>query len=72
MTSRSPEEWLGSARRVEVRLSGLEGEERWEYGEVILRELRLEEHLKDPALKKLMERGLQARLPDISSYGLRR
>jgi len=55
MTSRSPEPWLGPTRRIELRLSGLEGEERWEYCEIILRDLGLEEHLKDPELKKLMD-----------------
>jgi CHAT domain/NB-ARC domain len=54
MTSRSPEEWLGPTRRVELRLSGLEGEERWEYCEIILRELGLKVKRDDPELNELM------------------
>jgi hypothetical protein len=55
MTSRSEELWLGPTRRVELRLSGLEGEERWEYCESILRELGLKVNRDDPQLQKLMD-----------------
>jgi tetratricopeptide (TPR) repeat protein len=58
MTSRSQEECLEPARRVKVPregLSGLEGEERWEYCEIILRELGLKVNRADPALKQLMD-----------------
>ena len=36
-------------------MSGLEGEERWEYCEIILRELGLKVDRDDPALKELMD-----------------
>lgn len=55
MTSRSQEEWIGPTRRFELPLRGLEAEERWEYCEVILRALGLEEHLSDPELNGLMD-----------------
>jgi tetratricopeptide (TPR) repeat protein len=55
MTSRSPEEWLKPSQRFEVRLGGLDGEERWEYCEVILRELGLKVNREDPQLKELMD-----------------
>src|ERR1019366_9333866 len=55
MTSRSPEPWLGPTRRFDLPLSGLEGEERWEYCETILRELGLVVDRNDPALKGLMD-----------------
>jgi tetratricopeptide (TPR) repeat protein len=55
MTSRSPEPWLGPTRRVELRLSGLEGEERSEYCETILRELGLKVDRDDPELNELMD-----------------
>jgi tetratricopeptide (TPR) repeat protein len=55
MTSRSPEPWLGPTLRFELPLSGLEGEERWEYCEIILRELGLKVDRDDPEMKKLMD-----------------
>src|SRR5216683_612786 len=55
MTSRSPEEWLKPSQRFEIRLGGLDGEERWEYCEVILRELGLKVDRDDPELKELMD-----------------
>jgi tetratricopeptide (TPR) repeat protein len=55
MTSRSGEEWLGPSRRFEILLRGLDGEERWEYCEIILRELGKPVDQKDPELKKLMD-----------------
>ena len=58
MTSRSQEEWLRSEWRVKVPregLGGLDGEERWEYCEVILHELNIKVNRNDPALKKLMD-----------------
>jgi tetratricopeptide (TPR) repeat protein len=54
MTSRSQEPWLGPALRFDLPLRGLEGQERWEYCEVILRELRLKVDRADPALNELM------------------
>jgi tetratricopeptide (TPR) repeat protein len=55
MTSRSSEEWLGPSERFEVKLGGLDGNERWEYCEVILRELGLKVNRDDPELSKLMD-----------------
>ena len=55
MTSRSQETWLGPTRRFELPLSGLEGEERWEYCEIILRELGVKTNRSDPALTELMD-----------------
>ena len=55
MTSRSQEEWLGQSRRFQLPLSGLEGEERWEYCEIILRELGVKVDRDDPELKELMD-----------------
>jgi tetratricopeptide (TPR) repeat protein len=55
MTSRSAEEWLGPARRFEIRLGGLGGEERWEYCEAVLGELGLKVDRDDAGLKELMD-----------------
>src|SRR5271157_1817136 len=55
ITSRSPEEWLGAERRFALPLGGLDGEERWEYCEVILRELGLKLNRNDPELTSLMD-----------------
>jgi tetratricopeptide (TPR) repeat protein len=55
ITSRSPEEWLGSQRRYVLRLGGLQGEERWEYCEVILKDLGLSINRNDKDLVQLME-----------------
>ena len=58
MTSRSQEEWLRPEWRVKIPregLGGLEGEERWEYCEIILRELGVKVNRDDPALKELMD-----------------
>jgi hypothetical protein len=58
MTSRSEEDWMRPEQRVKVprgSLGGLEGEERWEYCEIILRELGLKVNRNDPALKQLMD-----------------
>ena len=54
ITSRSTE-WLGATRRFELRLGGLDGEERWEYCEAVLRELGLKVDRNDPDLGKLMD-----------------
>src|SRR5208283_4298650 len=56
--SRSQEEWLRPEWRVKIPregLSGLDGEERWEYCEKILHELALKVDRNDPALKELMD-----------------
>jgi len=58
MTSRSQEERLRPEWRVKIPregLSGLDGEERWEYCEKILHELALKVGRNDPALKELMD-----------------
>ena len=39
ITSRSPEDWLGTERRYVLPLGGLDREERWEYCNAILRDL---------------------------------
>jgi tetratricopeptide (TPR) repeat protein len=55
VTSRSPEEWLKPEWRFELPLRGLDGEERWEYCDTILRELGLTVNRDDPELSKLMD-----------------
>jgi len=58
MTSRSQEEWLAPEQRVKVPregLGGLDGEERWEYCEAVLRELPLQVDRNNPDLKNLMD-----------------
>src|SRR5262249_51339995 len=54
ITSRSSEDWLGDAR-IKVGLGGLKGEERWQYCETILRELRITINRDAPDLKALMD-----------------
>jgi tetratricopeptide (TPR) repeat protein len=57
MTSRSREEWLTPQQRFEVRLGGLDREERWEYCEKILSEIGLASKVNrdDSELRDLME-----------------
>jgi tetratricopeptide (TPR) repeat protein len=55
VTSRSREECLGPSLRSELRLAGLDGEERWEYCETILHELGLKVNRDDAGLKELMD-----------------
>ncbi len=55
ITSRSIEDWLGPQRRWRLPLTGLDGEERWEYCEVILRDLGLTVDRDDSELGKLMQ-----------------
>jgi tetratricopeptide (TPR) repeat protein len=55
VTSRSREEWLKPEWQFELSLPGLDGEERWEYCETILRELGLKVNRDDPELSKLMD-----------------
>jgi tetratricopeptide (TPR) repeat protein len=55
ITSRSREEWLKPPQRFELTLRGLDGEERWEYCEVILQELGLKVDRNDPELSGLMK-----------------
>src|SRR5271157_4867387 len=55
ITSRSDEEWLETTNRYEIPLGGLQGEERWDYCEVILRDLGLTIDRKDADLVTLMD-----------------
>jgi tetratricopeptide (TPR) repeat protein len=55
ITSRSEEEWLGPTHRFKVPLPGLDGEERWEYCETILRDLGLKVNRDEPELSRLMD-----------------
>ena len=55
ITSRSDEEWLETTNRYEIALVGLQGEERWDYCEVILRDLGLTIDRKDADLVTLMD-----------------
>jgi tetratricopeptide (TPR) repeat protein len=55
LTSRSDEPWLEKAYRFRLELSGLDGEERWEFCETILRELGKQIDRSDPELVKLMQ-----------------
>ncbi len=55
ITSRSDEAWLENTNRYEISLGGLQGEERWDYCEVILRDLGLTIDRKDADLVTLMD-----------------
>ncbi|MES2645080.1 MAG: tetratricopeptide repeat protein [Myxococcota bacterium] len=55
LTSRSDEDWLGAANRYRLRLSGLHGEERWEFCRQILQDLGRSPNPKDSDLADLME-----------------
>ena len=55
ITSRSDEDWLETTNRYEIALGGLQGEERWDYCEVILRDLGLTIDRKDADVVKLMD-----------------
>jgi len=54
ITSRSPEDWLTPQRRFLLPLSGLEGEERWEFCEAIVKDLGLRINREDENLVELM------------------
>ncbi len=54
ITSRSPEDWLGPQRRYALALGGLDGEERWEYCNAVLRDLGQTINRKDSDLVELM------------------
>jgi tetratricopeptide (TPR) repeat protein len=56
ITSRSHEQWIGPTLRFELPLPGLEGEERWEYCELLLRKLGLKVNRDDPELQELLDR----------------
>ena len=55
ITSRSDEEWLETTNRYEIPLGGLQGEERWDYCEVILSDLGLTIDRQDADLVTLMD-----------------
>ncbi|NQT16378.1 MAG: CHAT domain-containing protein [Planctomycetes bacterium] len=55
ITSRSEEEWLDTAACYKLSIGGLEGEERWEYCETIVRDLGLTVDRTDPDWMKLMD-----------------
>jgi len=55
ITSRSEEDWLGSERRWKLPLAGLDGEERWEYCEAIVRDLGLTVNRGDKDFAALMK-----------------
>jgi tetratricopeptide (TPR) repeat protein len=54
MTSRSKEAWLGSEHRIRINLSGLAGEEQWEFCQTILSNMGITINRKDPELIALM------------------
>jgi len=56
ITSRSIEAWLDPSLRYPLPMFGLDGEERWEYCDIILHELKLEVNRDDPDLSRLMNR----------------
>ncbi len=55
VTSRSEEEWLDAAHCYKLSIGGLEGEERWEYCDAIVRDLGLTVDRTDPDWTKLMD-----------------
>ena len=55
ITSRSPEDWLTPQRRFLLPLGGLEGEERWEFCEAIVKDLGLRINREDQSLVELMK-----------------
>jgi tetratricopeptide (TPR) repeat protein len=54
MTSRSKESWLRSEHRIRINLSGLAGEEQWEFCQTILSNMGITINRKDPELIALM------------------
>lgn len=75
ITSRSSEDWLGPQRRYLLRLGGMDGEERWEYCDAILRDLGLNIDRKDAGLVGLMDLlgghplAMRAVLPRLEQMG---
>ena len=55
VTSRSEEEWLDAAHYYKLSIGGLEGEERWEYCDAIVRDLGLAVDRAHPDWKELMD-----------------
>ncbi len=55
ITSRSVESWLGDSNRFLLTIGGLEGDERWDYCEVVLRDLGLTVDRDDKDMVELMK-----------------
>ena len=56
ITSRSPEHWLEEKHCYRLPLSGLKGEELWQYCNAVVQEIGLKVDRKNPAFRDLMER----------------
>ena len=56
ITSRSPEHWLEEEHCYRLPLSGLKGEELWQYCNAVVQEIGLKLDRKNPAFRDLMER----------------
>jgi tetratricopeptide (TPR) repeat protein len=54
ITSRSAEDWLGPERRLILRLAGLDTQERWDFCELLVKNLGLKVNRDDPALIDLI------------------
>jgi tetratricopeptide (TPR) repeat protein len=54
ITSRSDEHWLGPHRLFLLRLGGLNAQERWDYCDVLIRDLGLDLDRDDPSLRDLI------------------
>ena len=73
ITSRAAEEWLGASRRFPLALRGLDGEERWEYCELIIQDLGLQVNRNDAGLGGLMDQlaghplAMRAVLPKLET-----
>jgi tetratricopeptide (TPR) repeat protein len=74
ITSRSEEDWLGPQRRWKLPLGGLDGEERWEYCETILRDLGLTVNRNDKDYADLMKQlgghplAMRVMLPQLEKH----
>ena len=55
ITSRSAEDWLGPERRFLLRLPGLDTQERWDFCELLVKNLGLKVNREDPALIDLID-----------------
>ena len=54
INSRGTEDWLGSDQRIRIHLSGLSGEEQWEFCQTILSNMNIKINRKDPEMIALM------------------
>jgi len=55
MTSRSTEDWLAREQRIRINLTGLAGEEQWEFCQTLLNNMGITINRKDPELLALMD-----------------